>query len=502
MTSPTVTNTAPADTPAGPGGIDIEPRRAIALVAGATLVGTLAVTVALGPEFGIGAALIIGWAGAALVVPRSTIVALVAYAAIAGWLRRYVDHVLFAGDAEWASELLLIPIPVVGVVLGLLAIWRGGLVRPTPLTYAVTACVLLAGVAVFNPAQGPLMVGLGGLVYLGAPFLWFYAGRVFIDAELLRRLFLIVVIVAVPAAVYGLIGGAGHYTTWDWAYYDTTDFAILFGAGIDLAPRPIGFATSPEEFGRSLAFAIVATICLIGPRVRSTAGWAGVGAVIGLATAAIITSGTRISIVFLSLGVAVVAAVWRQWSIRSIIVASVVGLVSIVGVAQILAQLPETGVWYIDRQVDGLSRPWDSDQSTLSNHLGTQARAMEWSVRRPLGWGTGLVTPSADRFGDNMYVTEGDLPNAAVAWGLAGVAAYGAVLLFGASSALQVGYRRGDGVALAGVGLLVVMAMRWSYGGIYSLVPLVWLTLGWFDTEAQAPGDRPTPDEVQANPHV
>ena len=36
--------------------------------------------------------------------------------------------------------------------------------------------------------------------------------------------------VSVPAALYGLIGGAGHYTTWDWAYYDTTDFIILFGS--------------------------------------------------------------------------------------------------------------------------------------------------------------------------------------------------------------------------------------------------------------------------------
>jgi hypothetical protein len=44
--------------------------------------------------------------------------------------------------------------------------------------------------------------------------------------------------------------------------------------------------------------------------------------------------------------------------------------------------------------------------------------------------------------------------------------------------------RRRDTLALAALGLLVVMLFQWLNGDLYSVAWLVWLSLGWVDRNA------------------
>ncbi len=463
---------------------DLSRTAAAAITAVAALVVVLAVGSMMSPAEGAAAALLVGWVGAALIVPRATIVALVAYAGIAAWLRRLMEYLGRDADIGVAAEMVMLPIVVVGAVLAVTAVAKGALARPTPLLVAVSACVVLAVAGAFNPRQGALGVGVVGLVYLGLPFLWFYVGRIYADSDLMRRLYLVVVAIALPAAAYGVIGFSGRYTAWDRHYYENSDWVILLGNAADNTPRPIGFMTSPEEFGRYLALAVVVLLVMGIPRLRGIAGRVAAGVAALFIVAAIVNSGVRMAMVFMVAALVLVLALWRGWSIRTMVIGALAVPLVVVALAQGLSRLPDTGSWTIDRQIDGFAQPWNREVSTLPIHVEVQTGAIRRGLENPLGVGTGRVTPAAERFGSEMVVTEGDLPNATVAWGPAGFIAYAAVLVAGVVTMFRIATRYPEPVTLVGAAVLVVMAMRWSYGGIYALVPLVWLTLGWFDRRA------------------
>jgi hypothetical protein len=428
--------------------------------------------------------------------PRTAILVIVVYATLVGWLRRVVTHAL---DEGATADPLLAVIPLAAVALAAFAVRRGAARPLSPLTVGVLVLSVIAVAGAFNPAQGDLLVGLAGLLFFGAPLLWFWVGRGLVDELLLARLFALVVVLGVMTAVYGLAQSAGWFPSYDQAWVDSVDLASLRVAD---TVRPFGLLSSPAEYSRYLAFAIVILVAygrLLRPKVSGRLASA---ALLGLLGLALLLSAVRTSAVLTVLAVAVVVALRHR--------ARVPGLLLVVGTAFALLVVGATvsgGERFDDdgvarlaqRQLGGLSSPLDEQNSTAEVHVAMVGRAVAEGFTRPFGSGTGVPTPAASRFGDEIRSADADVGNVALAWGVIGLAAFLFVLVAGLWRAYRLARRDETWLSLAAVGLLVVALFQWMNGGLYALAPIVWITLGWVDRRlVTAPEPEREPAAVAA----
>jgi hypothetical protein len=149
----------------------------------------------------------------------------------------------------------------------------------------------------------------------------------------------------------------------------------------------------------------------------------------------------------------------------------------------------------VAHQIDGLRDPLDQKSSTLGEHATLVTGGISQALTHPLGQGIGKVTIAGSKFGGTWANTEADPSNAAVSMGVAGVVTYAVVAIAGFRRAYQRAVQRRDGLALAGLGILVVTFLQWLNGGQYAVVLLPWLVLGWLDRPVAA---APTSTAVAA----
>jgi hypothetical protein len=142
------------------------------------------------------------------------------------------------------------------------------------------------------------------------------------------------------------------------------------------------------------------------------------------------------------------------------------------------------------RIVVGLRNPFDSADSTLPGHLDDAERGFRRAWDEPLGMGTGTTHRTDNGYAQFTQDTEFDVSNAAVAFGVAGIALTSAALLWGFGLAAARAWRRPDLLHLATFGLLIISFRFWWNGGHYALAPLLWFALGWVDVAGPRPRGR------------
>ena len=159
---------------------------------------------------------------------------------------------------------------------------------------------------------------------------------------------------------------------------------------------------------------------------------------------------------------------------------------------------PTSGL--LQHEISGITDP-TGPKSTLPGHLNETISGITSAFSLPIGHGTGSVTLAAGRLGGSTSVgTEGDLGNAGTALGLPGLLLYLVIFVGGLLGTYRLAARRRDALALAAFGLLVVVALQWMNGDLYSVAWLVWLGLGWIDRSiaSQASDTTLSPDRGDA----
>ncbi len=93
----------------------------------------------------------------------------------------------------------------------------------------VVALLVLTVVEVFNPfATGGLVAAAVGLLFVGVPLLWFFAGRQLGDRRSVTVLLYGTIVVAVLVGIYGLLQTQyGTIASWDQAWLDVNGYSAL-----------------------------------------------------------------------------------------------------------------------------------------------------------------------------------------------------------------------------------------------------------------------------------
>ncbi len=409
-------------------------------------------------------------AGLAFRAPRGLLIVLVGWLAALGLLRRIVTQ----GSTATGTDFLLLVGPLALVALFLVAAKAGAFERLTTLSKSVIALSAVALLGAFNPLQGGLHVGLGGVLLLMIPMLSFWVGRALVDDRLLRLVLLVVAGLAVPAAAYGLWQTFAGFPAWDSAWIADSNFVAL---NINDTVRPFSSFSSPAEFGFYLTVAIGVWLCfgLSLGRLPVT-----VPIVTFLGVALVYESARLVALLLVAaLGIAFAAHRGVRPPTALISGAVALVLVSLVASRFAVSASPGQASSLVAHQVQGIADPFGS-QSTGPGHLSQLVDGVTSAFTHPAGAGTGAVTQAA-KLGGNNYGAESDPSNAAVGLGLPGLIAYLCVAISGFLAVYRAAARRRDALATAALIVVLATALTWLNGGQYAIAFLPWLILGWAD---------------------
>jgi hypothetical protein len=479
----------------GPGGWDRPVSRAtwialVLLAAGAVLLAVLLPdrdSVRYGLAIVLGAELAyLGW-----VTPRRSIVVIFGWLIVLGTARRLVSW--FAVDLGRDPLLLVGP---AGLATLSIQSWRAGAFRRWSVMGALVASLsVVALLGVVNTRQGPLRAGLVGLLFWLVPMLWFWVGRAFGSARVLRATLCLFAGAGVVSGVYGLVQATVGFPPWDDQWIRDHGYAALFIGNPALGgSRPFGFASSAVEYGLTVALGLFLVALFLVSAIRRQAfrGAVVLAGCAAVCVAAIAVSGVRTAVVTL-FAAFIVCAVIRLRPRAPV----VLGVVAVILVSYAALWVANADSWNRDgtvgsmrRIVVGLRNPFNEADSTLPGHLTIARRGFERGWHEPLGMGTGTTHRTDTGYATFVQDTEFDVSNAAVAFGIAGIVLTSVTLLWGFGLAAARAWRRPDLLHLATVGLLVISFRFWWNGGHYALAPLLWFLLGWVDVAGPRPRGR------------
>lgn len=411
--------------------------------------------------------------GLAVVAPHHLLYSLIVWLGVLGLLRRLISSIVPRG--EFDSLLLVAPIGL--ALLALAGGQRGAFRDRTKLATSVAALMGLTLLGAVNPVQQNISLGVSGLLFVLVPMLGFWVGRGLCDDHTLVTVFKLFGALAIPTALYGINQTLSGFPNWDEVWIRGFGYVALNVRGV---VRPFSTFSSAAEYGFYLGVAIVIWIVF----GLSSAKFGITLLVVGLLGWALLLEASRQVLVTLLIALGILAATkMKMRPLQSFILGIAFLVFTGVLFARFQGSLDAQSApgALISHQVRGLANPLDARESTLGVHLDLVWTGLRSAVTHPLGQGLGVITIGADRFGVTRRDTETDLSNAALALGLPGLIAYAALAFCAFQLALRLLSERRDRLALASVGILVVMVFKWTAGGQYAVAFLPWLILGWMD---------------------
>jgi hypothetical protein len=411
-----------------------------------------------------------------LTFPRHLLYGLFVWLAGLGLVRRLVPR----ADAAPVDPLLVVGAAAL-VVLALAAARQGAVRGGSALSKGVLLLALLFCVGAFNPYQGGLATGIGGLFFVLLPLLGFWIGKVFCDDTTLSGLLKLVGALALASGLYGLVQTFSHFPSWDQAWIQNLGYSALH---VGDTIRPFGTFSSAQEYGNFLGIGLAVWICF-GLRTRLVALTVAVSAVIGVA---VFYQSSRSLVVYLLLALGLAVAARLRLPPLGAGLVAVVFLVALFGVVSAVGETtPGSSPTAVlaAHQIQGLADPLNPESSTLLGHVSNAAQGLRSVSTYPLGEGTGVISIASSKFGGVGADTELDPSNAAVALGIPGLLVYLMVLFIAFPRAYRVALARRDALSAVVLCVLVVTLFQWLNGGQYAVAPLPWLVLGWLDRPGQ-----------------
>jgi hypothetical protein len=424
----------------------------------------------------LAAAVVIVFAGIGFLAPGRLVYVLVVWLTVLGLVRRLVSQWI---PTAGPGDLLLLVGPAAIVVLFLVAAHRGAFRKRTGLANAVLVLSLLVVVGAVNPLQGSLTAGVAGLLFVLVPTLGFWVGRVLCDDRTLARVLVLVAILSLVEAVYGLAQTFVGFPKWDSTWIATHQelYAALYVGDFI---RPFASFSSFAEYGYFLGIGLIVWVALSASRRIFVVA---LPAVLLLGVA-IFYASTRTVIVALvgALGLTLAARLRLP-----IALAAVVTVALLLAVPLVASYFDQTGSssgaagTLASHQVGGLANPLDPRQSTLRGHLTLLKLGVVSALHDPVGNGIGGVTIAGAKFGGVEQSTEADPSNMAVALGLPGLLVYVVLVGAGFTKAYGAAVQRRDALALTALAVTALLVLQWLNGGQYSVALILWLVLGWVD---------------------
>ena len=413
--------------------------------------------------------------GLASVNVHWSILATFGYLTLLGDIRRWIIPF-----DEWSgADPLLIVGPVVGTVLWVTAITSDRVKFDTSLSKWILVLMAIMAIQVFNPAQGGLIVGMTGAVFLLVPLLWYWVGKSFGSEAFLRTFFFrLVVPLACAAALLGFYQVFFGYPEYQLEWYRVGGYSALGPSEEYL--RPLSVFPNITEYARYLGVAILALTALV-LRGRSTLFSV---LVIAVLFTALLLTGTRGPVVFVIFAAVIMWTILGQskavWAPRLAIAVVVAAFGLIFGLGQV-DQLggQDRAQFNLQRQANLI--PENGNGGTVAIHLNLIRIGVVRTIDQPLGRGTGSITMAAGKFGSGGFSTEKDFTDMFLALGVPGGVVYLIVLGYTALLAVRYWTRTRNMIGLIIIGMLVFSVFSWLQPGQYVMTPLLWFCVGALD---------------------
>jgi hypothetical protein len=391
---------------------------------------------------------------------------------------------LLIADTGWTSY---DPLLLVGPAVALFLVYRRFVIERhrlyhDTLSKLVFALLVLTLLQVFNPTSGSFVAGLGGLLFLAVPLLWFFVGREFADERTILGLFYVMVVLAVGVGIYGLLQTEVGLPAWDQDWLQVGGFTALQVLG---KTRAFGSFASSAEYAVFIAGAL--TICAAMLLHRRALF---VLAMPFLAVPLFLSSGRGVLI--LSFFTALMLLGLKSRRVGLAVVIAVLGL----GVGMLAAQRyvsPTAGTPgspgnpLVGHQLGGLADPLNPERSTLTLHWAILVSGVREGFVHPFGHGTAVTNLAASRFGigGTEKSSELDFGNAFISLGVPGGLLFIALVVVAFRSVLRAYLTKQNAALLAALGLMLVSLGQWLNGGYYALAPLIWFVIGWATKERE-----------------
>jgi hypothetical protein len=409
--------------------------------------------------------------------PRAAIVLTLAFLPFLALLRR-----LLIADAGWSTYDPLIvvgPVVALALIFRLLVIERIQFERDT-LSKLVYAMLGLSIVQVFNPLGPGVLAGLGGLLFLAVPLLWYVIGRELADRRTVFTLIYMAIAIAIATSAYGLWQTEIDLPKWDASWVDVTGYQALY-VGDQI--RAFGTFSSSAEYAVYASAGFVFACALVLHR-RALPALA-----VPFLGIAIFLASSRGALALALIAVIALTAL-RVRNAGTALVVAVLGIAALLASSYVFGPALDRAAGrssnpLVSHQLEGLLNPLDPDKSTLLGHWGSFADGLAEGVTSPLGQGTGATNLAGKKLGETAGVkSEVDVSDAFVSLGLVGGLLFIGILAITFRRVISAYLVRGDPALMAVVGLLLVTLGQWLNGAYYAVAPLTWLLIGWATRES------------------
>lgn len=388
---------------------------------------------------------------------------------------------LLLGAAPWSlNDPLLLVTPVFA---GWLCVKSYVLKREAIFTDRITT--ILAALLAFtllqtlNPHNGGLSAGLGGLIFLAVPLMWFLVGCHMVGSRAVRGLLGAVVFAGVVASLYGIVQMEFGFPWWDQAWIDLGGYSSL-SVG-DETIRAFGMFPSAGEYASIIGVALV--VCV----AYSTYGHLIALIPVPLLTYCVFMASAR-GVVVKVVAALIVMLCIRYSSKRRFPLVLVACLIVFMLAAPKISTMLESHATnannsLVSHQLEGLANPLDEEDSTLIVHLDLMIEGIKSGFTDPIGQGTAVTNLSSKRLPfepgeQGRQATEVDISDAFVAEGLIGGILFFAFVV-GMLAVLGKNFfneRTASNLAILGVAVCALGA--WWNGGMYSFATMLWVLLG------------------------
>jgi hypothetical protein len=410
---------------------------------------------------------------------ESAVVWTLVYLVLLGDIRRIVAEI---GEPSAFDPLLLVAPAVTAVLVVPLLL---DLRLRESLSKSVLALLVVMGLEIVNPKQGPISIGLSGVFFYIIPVMWFWIGRSLGSPAVVERIIYRAVLpLAIVAGILGLCQNFLGFLPYQQSWI-TSVGRVYTSLYVGSSVRAFGFSVSAAEYATLLeiSIAVAAAAYLASRRV-----WI---YVVPILAAALLLSGGRGLTIKL---VVVLSVLWvvrkgKKLNVPMLVGMAVLSILSMASLSLIAAHFvsPDAGQHgssaaqdALAHQMGGLAHPFDEKYSSASLHSNMVVGGFVEGILNPLGRGLGSTTFATQKFGADSGggSSELDFSDMFISLGLVGGLLYLGISIFGIRAALKKVREMPLHIGLPLLAILISTLGGWLIQGQYSTCSIVFFILG------------------------
>ena len=401
--------------------------------------------------------------------------AVVIFGFLLGFLRRFLPNDSLLATSGINLDPLLLVIPLTFVIC--LFISQISAIESKMLDWSLKGLFVISTLAIFNPRQGSILVGITGWIAYVIPFMFIYLGSKISNVEF-DKILNTLKILGLVICTYGFSQVIFGYNSWDQQWFDSVTLSGEYSVVAYGTNRPFGTFSSIGEYAQGIGM-VAGIVCFqyLNSKIKFREFFFYM--LIFLTSASLTASRAALIITFMIALAPLILKSTVDRTSKFIMPRFVsVALISAWVLPWIVRLIPTEflggAATLIERQSAGLGGN-SSGVTPAYVHLTQTGEAFRESVSSIFGFGTGAISGAQRLNGSTRMNFESDIGNASYAFGIFGFIAM-LIVFYGLYSAIV----KNNSIQASLVILLLLPSVNnWFNPGHYGTVWIMWLLIGY-----------------------